>query len=173
MNDKNLFTFAQSINKSIGTEDSKLRMSEYNNEQVITEQIHKEINQIKRVGSFQDTPISTIRSHKSDHFKSDFCLKLLDEINEIRQSPSKYAIKLVSMMRYIKNVKKRSLFIFAYPGAEKVSLPSGSKGFTQIINILKETQPMQLLSYNEEIKIKMEKNSFDQSKLKEIIESKT
>ena len=170
MNDKNIFTLERS--KSIGSEESKRRKS-FNNDQVITEKILNELNQLKRAGSFQDPPMSSIRSIKSDQPKNkDFSQKILDEINQIRKSPPKYAKKLESMMRYIKQVKKRSIFIFSYPGAEKVSLPTGTKIFLKVVNTLKDTQPLEILTYNEEIKINVDKNNIDQKKLKEIIADK-
>jgi hypothetical protein len=172
MNDKNIFAVSQSINKSITNEESQRRMS-IGNEQIIAEKILSELSQLKRAGSFQDTPISSIRSVKSEQNKFfDFSIKMLDEINQIRLNPLEYAKKLESMMRYIKQVKFRNIFIFAYPGTEKVSLPSGTNSFLQVINILKETPSVEALNYNDEIKIQIEKSNFDHNRLKKIISEK-
>jgi hypothetical protein len=172
MNDKNLFNVSQSVNKSIANEESKRRFS-LKDEQIITEKILSELNQLKRAGTFEEIPISSIRTIKSEYNKIyDFSMKMLDEINQIRKSPPDYAKKLESMMRYIKKVKLRNIFIFAYPGTEKVSLPNGTTSFLEVINILKETRPIEPLNYNADIKIDIDNSDCDHKILKKLIYDK-
>jgi hypothetical protein len=105
--------------------------------------------------------------------EKNFGLKLLHEFNHVRTDPLSYAAKLEKMCQFIKKRSNRNTtgraYIFQYPGAEKICLPSGDSGFKQTIELLKNTKPVIELKWNEEIKVDIPSVTEDFSK--EVIEN--
>lgn len=76
---------------------------------------------------------------------------LLEELNQVRVNPQKYALKLTQMLQYISETRKGCLF--SYPDNDMLIIKSGKELFLKTIDYLNALNPVPELEWNEDLKI--------------------
>lgn len=82
---------------------------------------------------------------------SSFECLLLEEINQVRINPKKYALKLTKMLEYISETLTGCFF--SYPNNDRLIIKSGKELFIKTIDYLNSLEPLEGLEWNEELKI--------------------